>query len=236
MKIESQNYWVRVSGRLACWTPPEFRAERISALLPSHDAWVGLMRTILGHKEFRWVIPEVRLLFKPEYFSVTSNEVKFNGIHSLDVYDRPLFVGHHNEPRGGKSAFKFAQQTPRTTMFLRNPDYLLRVRVAGHPEAVLKNEAMFLRRMENGQQWGQPCLGLRELMADVELVQDPKELKPQDITQDCGIIFYGTDWESTGSPQYFTHLQVVNGVAHYPSWEDVRQTGYQRPKAKMVVS
>lgn len=230
MKTESQSYWVRVSGPLACWTPPEFRAERISALLPSHDAWVGLMRTILGHKEFRWVIPEVRLLFKPEYFSVTCNEIKFDGIHSLDVYDRPLVVGHHEQPRGRKSSLKFAKQTPRTTMFLRNPDYLVQVKVTGHPEAVKKNEEMFLRRMEKGQQWGQPCLGLRELMADVELISNPKEFKPEGITQDCGIIFFGTDWETSGSPQYFAHLQIVNGVARYPSMEDVRRHGFQRSK------
>lgn len=76
MRRVSNTFWLRVSGELACWTPPEFRVERMSALLPSHAAWVGLLKTVLGKWEFRWRVSSARVLFEPSYLSITSNELK----------------------------------------------------------------------------------------------------------------------------------------------------------------
>ncbi len=230
MRTTSKTYWILVSGPLACWTPPEFRVERISALLPSHDAWEGLLKTILGHwrkgttgRQFRWVVEEVRVLNQPEYHTIPANEMKFNNATN--------FAKPH-----------FGVSTPRTTVYLRNPAYLLKVRMELTQHAVpgvdtiRKFEEMFERRMSNGQQWGQPCLGLRELMADVEIIEE-RELHQYPaalVNHHLGVIYYGTDWEDANEPQYFVPLDIKNGLARYPTWDEVRRTGFRRATRKAV--
>lgn len=218
MRTYSKDYWVRVSGELACWTPPEYRAERISNLMPSHDAWEGLLRTILGKREIRWAISEARMLFEPKYLPMLLSELKFNGRKN---FVEPIRVSE--------------QRTQRTTVFLKNPDYLLHAKMhltkhAEPDEPVIKYEEMFERRMKNGQQYGQPCFGLRELLADVEMVEasEAAGLLPTDVNSHLGFTYYGTDWEDPEQSQYFVPLDVCKGVARYPSWDEVKKTGLRR--------
>lgn len=216
MKMRSKRWTFRAWGPWACWTPMAFRSERISSLVPSHSAVVGLLRGLLGKWEITWDIHEVRLLAKPRRVAVVGNELKFN---QVDV-TKPIIIEK--------------DRTQRTTVFLRDVDIAFDASLrltphAGSDDSIQKYEAITERRARTGQLRRQIYFGIRECMANLELVEDPSSLpSPVDLTEDLGISFFDTDWDDPEKPDYFAHLAINKGVVRYPSWEEVKALGICR--------
>jgi len=212
---------VKVTADWALWTPPSFRAERYSQIVGSHDAWVGVLRGILGHKAMLWTVHAVHVIAEPRYLGLTQNELKFNG---SGPYDRET------------------QHTQRRTTFLRDVHYVIEASIglspsAGPDDSVAKFNSMFGERARKGKSRRQTYLGTRECMALVELHEGPI---PQaiDLTQDLGVCFYGTDFYDPQhrEPQYFAPLAIEQGVVYYPTWDEVRALGIMRLGGKQRVA
>lgn len=221
MRHESQPYLIRAQGAFACWTPVGLRSERSSALVGSHAGWEGLLRGVLGKWSMCWRIHRVALLKTPRRMPVASNEMKFN---SVGV--NPVFVEN--------------QHTPRTTVFLRDVDYLITASIclsrrAGPDDSIGKFEDMFRRRISRGQQTKSIYFGIRECVAELDLVENVADVPPPvDINEDLGISFYATDWSDPKEPNYFYPLSIRHGVVEYPSWEAVRELGIARVMGRVA--
>lgn len=208
-------YTLRVWGPLALWTPVGLRAERSTMTMGSHEAWRGMLRRVYGKWCVDYHIPKVEILKKGTKFASTSNELKFNNVGL-----RPVDIA--------------VQRTQRTTIFLRDVEYLvhfqplLEERRAGPNDSLAKVLEMTDRRFRLGQQDRSPYLGIRECKVNWELVERRETFPaPQDFNEDLGITFFGTDWHT--NTNYFAPLKIEKGVLHYPSWREVLQFGLSKP-------
>lgn len=161
---------------------------------------------------------KVTLLSTPVRVPITSNEFKFNNVGLA-----PVFA--HN-----------GQHTQRTTVYLKNPDYLVEFEIALTDEArpgvdtIDKYVSMFTRRMQLGQQERAPVLGITECPARVDLVTEAdldKLPKPPEWNEDLSISFFGTDWNE--GINYFYPLEIIQGVLKYPTWKEVKAFGVTKP-------
>lgn len=235
---------VRASGRMACYTRPEFRTERFSNVVGSASAWDGMLSQIMGHVGAHYLIESVALLFHPRWVSHTINEIADfgNGLKPIDTERKNV-------------------RTLRTTSFVAGNRRLLRRRILGEvvesetagvdyvvsfrlvSTDLQKHQDMLRRRLRNGHYWRQPYFGLRELPAmveqvkrfddllypsDTQLVEHENGLKTADYSASLGLTFYGVDWVDPAHPYYFAPLEVRRGIATYPTWDDVRRLGIRR--------
>jgi CRISPR-associated protein Cas5d len=212
---------LRLRGRYACWTSVAHRSERYSSTLPSHEALRGVLRRILGKFAVTYHVERVLLLSEPKREAITSNELKFNNVGFKPV----LSVN--------------GQHTQRTTVFIRDPDYLVEFRIAltanaNRPEDTLeKYNAMFLRRASRGQQERRPVLGTTECPARIDLITD-EDLsslpKPVNWSENLGISFYGTDWDAgLNGLNYYHPMEIRQGILRYPTWDQVKRFGVTKP-------
>src|SRR5438045_9794462 len=66
---------IRVWGKLACFTRPEMKVERVSYEVMTPSAARGILEAIFWKPEFQWQIREIRVLRPIRYFSILRNEV-----------------------------------------------------------------------------------------------------------------------------------------------------------------
>lgn len=149
MKLHPEELAVRVSGRFACFTRPEYATERVSYPVITPPAAVGVLSAIFWKPEFDWIITRIWVLTEPKWISMTRNEVKNRASAS-----GPIDV--------------IADRTQRHNLLLRDVDYVVFGRAALRPHAtepVAKYRDQFRRRVERGAFFSPPYLGLREYRA-----------------------------------------------------------------------
>lgn len=174
---------VKVWGKYACFTRPETKVERVSYPLLTPSAARGILEAIYWKPQFRWQVTEIWLLRHPElsrsesqfenYMPITLNELSYESQKHPAEY-------HLEEDR-----------VQRTCLILRWPCYLIRARAqifcdTTNPKAV---EAQFYRRVDGGQCFHQPYLGLRQFPAYFSR-GDGAEEDRLDITQDLGSVVH----------------------------------------------
>lgn len=190
---------VRVWGPLACFTRPEYAAERVSYPVITPPAAVGVLSAIFWKPEFDWIVTRIWILAEPKWASMTRNEVKKRA--SLN---NPIDVQ--------------ADRTQRHNLFLRDVDYVIFCRPAlrAHAtEPIAKYRDQFRRRVERGAFFSPPYLGLREYTASFGPAK-LSEVKPLagltipigPMSLDLG---YSADDGRETTPEFFTAI-VRDGV------------------------
>lgn len=194
-----------VTGPRACFTRPEANAERLSYPVPTPSALSGLTASIYGHPQVRWQVHQIEVLAPLRWGSLRRNETARPG-------------SREDLKRGYLDADGAVQQ--RMTSFLRDVHYRVFVHAWVHPEARETNEAKYrdqlTRRIERGQHFRQPALGMREFFADVSPLT---EAKPIDWTEDLGIMLHSIafdDVAGTESYDYF-RARIDQGVIRVPA-------------------
>lgn len=211
------NLLVRIRGPLACFTRPEFKAERVSYEVITPSAARGVLEAVLWKPQMRWVVEQVTALAPIRFISVRRNEVGSKVPSTAGTW------AARNE--GGNEFFADDDRQQRMSLLLRDVDYLVRARIELTPKAeppgdsVVKYEEMFRRRAERGQQFHQPYLGCREFPATVTLAQgleQPcRELAEQGEV-DLGLMLQDIRYgESARSPHFF-HAVMRRGVIAIP--------------------
>jgi CRISPR-associated protein Cas5d len=166
-------------GPFACFTRPECKADKLSYEVITPSAARNMLQAIHWKPAFNWRIEEIHVLEPIRFVPMTLNEISTkNQIHHLTS--------------------KFRDQT--RNMFLKNVAYGIVASVemttqAGPEESPIKHLEMFRRRAEKGQSFTNPYLGLREFLAEWELLPEngamPKTAIPMDeATKPLGPIFY----------------------------------------------
>jgi CRISPR-associated protein Cas5d len=150
---------VKVWGELACFTRPEMHVERVSYPVMTPSAARGVLEAILWKPECTWFVREIRVLRPIQFVSLSRNELK-----DLQLARRAL--GWSRDGIGGYDAS--ARRTLRHTLALREVAYVISADVvlrAAPGENAAKYRDQFRRRVERGQCFAQPYLGLREFVA-----------------------------------------------------------------------
>lgn len=193
-----------VTGRAACFTRPEANSERLSYPVPTPSALTGLTAAIYGKPQIRWIATRVDVLAPLRWASIRRNEVA-----------RP--ISPQDRKRGYLDADGAVQQ--RLTAFIRDPAYRVYVNAWIHPEAREQHPAKYrdqlTRRIRQGQHFRQPCLGMREFIADVT---PPSDAQPVDWTEDLGIMLHSIAFDDVAHTESYDYFKarIDQGVVHYP--------------------
>jgi CRISPR-associated protein Cas5d len=202
---------VKVWGDFACFTRPEFGAERVSYEVMTPSAARGILEAIFWKPEFSWQVQEIWVLKPIRRFSIVRNEI-------TTWQSERAAQGWSKEGVGG--FFAEDDRDQRHTLCLRDVAYVIRadIRLKAHAtDDVAKYRDQFRRRVAQGQCHHQPYLGTREFTAYFSEL-DGTEL-PIDLSDELGLMLQDVDFtpDAAGAVQYRTHdstgSRVVKGNA-----------------------
>lgn len=180
---------VKVSAAMACFTRPEAKVERVSYMCMTPSAARGVLEAIVWKPQFEWVVHAITVLNPIQFISIRRNEIQdtipVRGKQGVDAWqkDAILFRPYFADSAGRKSPYG-DHRVQRHTLALRDVAYVITAepkltakanqsRLKPHDDdepqgadTVEKYVGMFNRRLEKGQCFQQPYLGLREFVAD----------------------------------------------------------------------
>ncbi len=214
--MPTHEFALRIHGEMACFTRPEFSTERVSYDLMTPSAARGILEAVLWKPAIRWEIGSIALLKPVRRLQFRRNEV--NGRVSTQ------------KAMSGAVGDYFADEdrAQRNTLALREVDYGVHARMhmtarAGVEDSLEKFRAMFLRRVEKGQQHMQPYLGCREFPAAVELWDgSPAPLAGED--RELGWMLHDIEFGPQNQARFFP-ARLVGGVMEVPAWQTASAGG-----------
>lgn len=197
---------LRIWGDFACFTRPEFKVERMSYEIITPSAAKGVIESIYWKPEITWFIDKIHVLKPVRFISFKRNEVLSSKI-SRSLVKRMMSGGDDV----GIDVSKHSTKTQRAGVILSDVEYIIEAHfeLMGGENAA-KHVSIFNRRAANGQYKYTPCLGLKELPANFELVNDIPN-SPLIGYRDLGIMFYGFDYHNDLRPLFF-HAIMENGI------------------------
>lgn len=173
---------VRVKGLLACCSDPSKPTETFSfpCLTPSCGA--AVLGGVHWKPEFRWQVEGFYIHNPIQYFTETRREVNDLGV-SAQLTKKCL-----------KLKVKDPSKSPtlRQYTYLYDVDYTIvasAVVKEGGADHVRKQQMMLLRRVEKGQYYYRPFLGVSQCPATV-LPADPS-MRPINVNRDIGMMTFG---------------------------------------------
>lgn len=202
---------VKIEGPNACFTRPEFSAERVSYEVMTPSAARGILEQIMWKPEMSWRVREIHVLEPIRHFSILRNEV--NSLQS----DRSARAWGKD---GDGHYFADGDRAQRHTLCLRDVAYLIRADIVLRPHAtanVAKYRDQFRRRVKRGQCFSRPYLGTREFAAEFGPADGSEN--SIDRTDDLGLMLFDMDFteDAQGSLEYLRHdadgATVVKGNA-----------------------
>ena len=213
---------LKVWGPWACFTRPEMKVERVSYPVMTPSAARGILEAILWKPEFRWVIHRILVLKDIRFQSVRRNEVQ-KAVSTTEVrkwmQDPGLYEPFYADIAGRIKGGKGENRTPRNTLALKDVAYMIEAEIrltewAGRSRnkpldedeqpgdnTITKYVCMFNRRVEKGQCFHRPCLGIREFAADFG-PPDGSERPIQD-SRGLGRMLYDVVYADNSKPVFF---------------------------------
>lgn len=202
---------LRVWGDRACFTRPEFKAERVSYDVMTPSAARGIMESIYWHPGVTWKIEKIWVRKPVKFTNIRRNEFK-NILNSSAVISSMR----------AKTALPVCEEgrTQRNTLALKDVEYYIQAYadVDGNVIPPWKVDSIIMRRLNDGGSYSQPYLGCREFSANFELIQFvpacPDSLKGQ---RDLGWMLYDMDYSDKDNPQpMFFRAEMVDGLIEIP--------------------
>lgn len=207
-------------GKMAVFTRPEMKVERVSYDVMTPSAARGLIESIYFHPGMKYRIHKIYVLNPIEFTNIRRNEVKSK--ISCEKVKRayegsgdPLYL----------DASQDIQQ--RATVALKDVHYVIEASFSMTEKANAsdnpgKFQDILKRRLKKGQCYSQPYFGCREFPADFRLWEDgPIPTIPE--TRDLGYMLYDMDYSDPENitPMFF-QAKMVNGVIDLGDCEVVR--------------
>lgn len=202
---------LRAGGRLACFTRPELKVERVSYPVMTPSAARGILEAVCWKPAICWHVERIKVLKPIRFTAFRRNEV--NGKASPPA--RKVI----NE--GGPVNHYFADEdrAQRNTVALYDVDYVIEAHFtltdrAGPDDNVNKFTDMFTRRLAKGQHFHQPYLGCREFAAAVA----PADGAPGPVpdTRSIGLMLWDMDFSGKQNRPIFFAAELQDGVLEVP--------------------
>lgn len=192
---------VLISGSRACFTRPEFKAERVSYDVITPSAARGIIEAVYWKPAICWQIDRI----------VVINEIRFETFRRNEVESKLSYANAKKAERGtAKMPYLVATQArqQRATTLLRDVSYVVDAHFemtdrAGADDTREKHFNIALRRLRKGQCFSQPCLGCREFPATVSLLDDgyePRSFYADVQERDLGFMLYDMDFTNPACP------------------------------------
>lgn len=219
-----------VEADFAIFTRPESKVERVSYDVPTPSALEGMIKSVFWKPAVRYVIDKIIVFNQIKYTNIRRNEVK-NKVPISRV--RAQMKGE-----GSPEIFASEERSQRANMMLSDVRYgvefhfeLTGIQSEREGECEEKYYNIIKRRLENGQCFKTPYMGMRECaVKKIELVEefDNSLISPElagDV--DLGFMLYGMKFEDGGKPlngdwenpifsdnadAVFYHPHMINGV------------------------
>ena len=221
-------YGVRlhVWGEYACFTRPEFKAERVSYDVITPSAARGILEAVHWKPAIRWVIDRIHVLRPIRFETVCRNEVG----HKMAV--SKVSGAMRRRTTAGLPLIIEDDRLQRATTLLRDVGYVIEAHfvltAAAEPlDTHAKHLAMFNRRASRGQCFQRPYLGTREWAADFAPVGEgiPMSTLPaEQRDRDLGWMLHDIDFANGHTPRFF-RAALRNGVVEVPGPHDARVKG-----------
>lgn len=165
---QTEMYRVKFAGDYACFSRPEFKVERVSYPVMTPSAARGALEAIFWKPEIRWEIRRIHVLNPIRNQTILRNEVD------------------EQQSRRQKSFIVDRRRQQRSSLVLRDVAYIVEAEMVRQPHAstpLPKWTSQFERRLDTGQCFQRPYLGMREFVAMFEPA--PRDVDP--INQDMHI-------------------------------------------------
>lgn len=174
-----------VSGRLACFTRPDAKVERVSYPVPTASAIIGICESIYWHPGVSYDVNEIQVLSPIKTDRWVVKELQkitktYGGIADL-----------------------------RQIKAIVNPNY--NIVVTMNSPNLQKDSSIFRRRLRRGSSYRPVTLGLSEFKAEV-LPFHRKDIKPISESMQLGRMLYKIDYSDTKRVPIFKEIEMVNGV------------------------
>lgn len=210
-KKEEKGVSVLVWGKLACFTSPETKVERVSYPTPTPSAARGILESIFWEPEMYYEVRQIKIINPLKWINIMRNEIKSKT--SFTVAQRSI--------AGGEGYYHEDDRTQRNTLALKDVAYVIKAEIFLKPYAAEKYEIgkyldQFNRRVRKGQCFRQPCMGLKEFIAFFEPANGQE---PCNINIDCGFMLGEMEYLSPKSAIATPRLmpaKVVGGVLNVP--------------------
>ena len=206
-----------VWGNHACFSRPEMKAERVSydSLTPS--AARGIVSAIHWKPAIDWRIDRIWVLNEIKFANIRKNEIE-KIINDADVIKavRSDAVDLHQ--------YATSERQQRAMLMLRDVAYVIEAHFvmtdqAGEDDTPEKHYNTFLRRARIGACFHTPCLGLRELPAKFQLLEEdsyfPNSYYREQAEVDLGYMLHSIDFENDMQPRFFRAC-MRHGVIEVP--------------------
>lgn len=238
--MDNQPYHIEfdVWGDFAAFTRPEFKVERYSYDVPTPSSMRNLLQSIYWHPQFQYRITDITVFNPVLRVVVTKNELSsvMRSSNALQVM-KSVFESGTGKPLGIPAS---APRQQRCTTYLKDVYYRIGADII--PNSVWydtthdidqtfdpeKAYAIITRRLERGQYYYSPYLGLRECVAYYALHRYPQQ--PESVykgqTIDLGIMYFDSDYSDPDDIRpHFYHPFMVDGKITVPPTEEVMRYG-----------
>lgn len=209
---------------MALFSRPESKVERVSYDVPTPSALEGMLKAVYWKPPVRYVIDRIVVFNQIKYVNIRRNEVK----NKVTVTK----IKAQMRGEGSPEIFISEERSQRASMMLSDVKYgvefhfeLTGIKSDHEDECEEKHYNIIKRRLENGQCFKTPYLGMRECaVRKIELVEDfdMSKVSPElagDV--DLGIMLYGMKFEDGGIPQ--------NGDWTNPKFSDKADAVFYHP-------
>lgn len=203
------NLFVEVWGDYALFTRPEMKVERVSYDVITPSAARGILEAIYWHPGLKYEIDKIFVMNKIIFENIRRNEVK----EKISADKVKNFMTNQ------KGEFPVMSKTQRAAMVLKKVRYVIEAHMiitkgANNSDSLGKFYDIFMRRLENGQCYGTPCLGVREFPANFRLYKkNCIKTAYENETRDLGFMLYDMDYSDKENicPMFFRAV-MENGI------------------------
>ena len=221
--IDNETVQLKVTADLACFTRPEMKVERVTYPVMTPSAARGVLEAVLWKPEFVWHVRRITVLKPIRYVSIRRNEVQ-GRVSTTDVQkwigDPTTFEPYFADSAGREGA-QGENRTQRNTLALRDVAYVIEASVAqprgfSATDPPIKYREMFQRRVEKGQCFQQPYLGLREFaVSRFESPRGDEQSDPELLDAgefDLGWMLFDLDYRAAPPQPLFAPARLNRGV------------------------
>lgn len=222
---------VDVWGKIAMFTPPESKIERVSYSVPTPSACRGILCSIyLKPIEFYYEIKKIEVMKPIKTIEIKKNESKTK-IESGDPRPVYLTMGNMENPVCGRTG----QGTQRGNVYLRDVYYRITADIVRRSDAPARITIeglydQFNSRIKKGKCFRQPFLGTHECMAFFKM-PDP-DMTPISESRNLGYMLYdvfditsnekldtsvGGNADKVISPSFYNAV-MKDGIIDVPKW------------------
>ncbi|MEL6927981.1 MAG: type I-C CRISPR-associated protein Cas5c [Cyanobacteria bacterium J06600_6] len=190
---------VKVWGDFACFTRPEFGAERVSYEVITPSAARGVLEAIFWKPEFVWKILQIKVLNPIKHFSIFRNEI--NNLQSDRSAKNPEYHYYADDDRAQRHTLGL-----KDVAYIIEADIKLKPHANAHPA---KYRDQFRRRVKQGRCYHQPYLGMREFSAFFGEPEGKEEVA--NLNDELGLMLLDMEFspvDKAGTIQYFSHDEL----------------------------